>query len=145
MADIFDAATRSRIMRAIKSKNTKPEMALAVALRIGKPAYMSVSRATTRLPGKPDFVVHNALDATKLAVFVHGCWWHCCPRHWRAPKSGRNGGAAGWKKKFAANRRRDVRVRRHLRALGWRTMVVWEHERPASAAARVKRRLHALR
>ena len=52
-----------------------------------------------------------------LAVFVHGCFWHLCPRHYTAPA------AKGFRRKMDANRRRDIRVRRQLWALGWRTMV----------------------
>lgn len=148
MADVFDTATRSRIMRANKSRDTKPELALLRALRAGKPAYLFVSRPRKRgrLPCRPDFLLNHAWTGTRLAVFVHGCWWHCCPKHWHAPKSGAGkGGATGWADKFAANRRRDVRVRRQLRRLGWRTMVVWEHEDMARAATRVVRRIEAAR
>jgi DNA mismatch endonuclease (patch repair protein) len=134
MADCFDKATRSRIMRAIKSRNTKPELALARALRQALPAYIMFSRRRTRLPGSPDFVVRHVLHGRRLALFMHGCFWHLCPRHYKAPAS------AGWRRKMDSNRRRDVRVRRQLRRLGWRTMVVWEHEDPARAAARVRAR-----
>lgn len=133
MADTVDRATRSRIMRAIKGRDTKPELALAVALRAAGVRFRRQGRG---LPGRPDFVLAPP-GRPALAVFLHGCFWHCCPRHWRCPP------AARWRAKFAANRRRDVRVRRQLRRLGWRTMVVWEHEAPARAAARVRRRCAA--
>jgi DNA mismatch endonuclease (patch repair protein) len=142
MADCFDTATRSRIMRAIKGKGTKPERAFLLALRRRKPAYVFATAAKNRLPGRPDVLVHNAFTGARLAVFVHGCFWHRCPRHFKAPQSGKNG-AAGWRKKFEQNVRRDRRVRRRLRALRWRTLVVWEHEDMARAAARVIRRIHA--
>jgi DNA mismatch endonuclease (patch repair protein) len=134
MADVFDAATRSRIMRAIKSRGTKPELALARALNLAKPAYIFVSRRKTRLPGRPDLLVHHSFTGRRLAVFVHGCFWHLCRRHYKPPSG------EGWRRKMDANRRRDIRVRRKLRALRWRTMVVWEHEDPARAALRVLRR-----
>jgi DNA mismatch endonuclease (patch repair protein) len=112
MADVFDAATRSRIMRAIRSRDTKPELALADALV----AYgIRYRRDGMRLPGRPDFV----LLRSDLVVFVHGCFWHLCPRHYKPPSG------AAWREKMDRNRRRDVRVRRQLRRLGWRTMVVW--------------------
>lgn len=82
------------------------------------------------LPGRPDFVVESA----RLAVFVHGCYWHLCRLHYKAPAG------EAWRVKMDQNRRRDIRVRRQLRRLGWRTMVVWEHDDPARAAARVRRR-----
>lgn len=132
MPDVFDAATRSRIMRAIKSRDTKPELALAAALaELRVPFERPVPRT---LPGSPDFMV-NTIHYEPLAVFVHGCYWHLCARHYKPPSG------EGWRRKMDANRRRDIRVRRQLRALGWRTMVVWEHEDAGNAAARVRRRL----
>jgi len=129
MADIFDTATRSRIMRAIKSRNTGPELALLAALRRAK--LRGLSRRGRGLPGTPDFVVRRV----RLAVFMHGCFWHLCLHHYKAPA------AAAFRAKMDANRRRDIRVRRQLRARGWSTMVVWEHERPERGAARVLARI----
>lgn len=130
MADVFDPATRSRVMRAIRSKGTKPEVALAAALRDAGVAF----EQHAKLPGSPDF----AVPAARLAVFAHGCFWHLCRRHYKAPASD------GWRAKMDRNRRRDARVRRQLRRLGWWTMVVWEHEDPVSGARRVARRLERL-
>jgi DNA mismatch endonuclease, patch repair protein len=132
MPDKFDKATRSRIMAAIKQKDTKPELALAAALSALGVAYERLPRGT--LPGSPDFVV----PSVRLAVFCHGCYWHLCRRHYKPP--------AGevWLAKMDRNRRRDTRVRRHLRAMGWATLVVWEHEDAARGAARVKRRISRL-
>lgn len=139
MADTFAPAVRSRIMRAIKGSDTKPELALRAELdAMGLPGETHAQwfdRQSRRLPGRPDVVFASA----RLAVFVHGCFWHLCPRHYKAP-AGR-----GWRLKMDANRRRDVRVRRQLRRLGWRTMVVWEHEEPFRAAVRVANRVDALR
>lgn len=134
MADRVDRATRSRIMRAIKSRDTGPELRLAAALRplrkMDRWYWWSRSRAY-KLPGSPDFV----FPAARLALFVHGCFWHLCPRHYKAPA------AEGFRRKMDCNRRRDIRVRRQLRAQGWATMVVWEHEDATRAAARIQRRL----
>lgn len=129
MADRVSRETRSRIMRAIKSRDTKPELALAAALRRAGVRFRRPRKR--RLPGSPDFVV----PAARLAVFAHGCYWHLCRLHYRPPKAG-----PVWLEKMDRNRRRDVRVRRQLRRLGWLTMVVWEHEDPARAAERVRRR-----
>lgn len=143
MPDKFGADVRSRIMRAIKGKNTKPELRLAAALR-GEGVRF---RRGVKLPGRPDFVIAGrtwkhpdafGVHPPRLAVFVHGCFWHCCPRHFKAPASGVGGGAEGWRRKFADNVRRDRRVRRRLNRLGWRTLVVWEHEDPLRAARRVR-------
>ena len=70
------------------------------------------------LPGKPDMV----FPSKKFAVFVHGCFFHGCPLHYRLPKTNRK----FWARKFTDNRRRDRRVRRELNSLGWRVAVVWE-------------------
>lgn len=127
--DRVDKATRSRIMRAIRSRNTGPELRLLQALR--RQQASGYSRRGKGLPGTPDFVFRHA----KLAVFVHGCFWHLCPRHYKAPAG------AGFRAKMERNRLRDQRVRRQLRRLGWATTVVWEHEDADKAASRILRRL----
>jgi DNA mismatch endonuclease (patch repair protein) len=69
---------------------------------------------------RPDFIFRQV----RLAVFVDGCFWHGCPRHATQPK----GNASFWRKKLAANKARDRRVNRVLRAAGWRVVRIWEHE-----------------
>jgi DNA mismatch endonuclease (patch repair protein) len=128
---------RSELMARITGDDLGPETALRAALRRLR---WRVERNRRDLPGSPDVV----LPTRRLAVFVHGCFWHGCPAHYRAPRSRRE----FWLRKMEANRRRDARVRRQLRRLGWRTMVVWEHEtrRDALAAAeRVARRARSSR
>lgn len=79
------------------------------------------------LPGSPDLAfwqwVGDDGRLTGLAVYVHGCFWHGhgCARS-REPKVN----AAFWRNKVLRNKRRDARVRRECRKIGWRTMVVWE-------------------
>lgn len=132
MADRVDAATRSRIMRAIKRENTTPERNLQAALI--KASVGRWHRNGKGLPGTPDFVFMHSM----LAVFVHGCFWHLCPKHYKAPAG------EGFRAKMDRNRRRDIRVRRQLRAIGWSTLVVWEHEDSDRAAARIQRRLEKI-
>ena len=80
--------------------------------------------------GKPDFVFPKLPPSPrlrrtgKLAVFVDGCFWHECPRHFIRPR----GNAAFWRKKIATNKARDRLVNRTLRAKGWRVLRIWEHE-----------------
>jgi len=69
---------------------------------------------------RPDFV----FPKLRLAVFVDGCFWHCCPKHTTKPKNNR----AFWQRKLASNRARDALVTRTLRRAGWRVLRVWEHE-----------------
>lgn len=138
MADRFDAATRSRIMRAIKSSDTKPELRLAAELAQLGAQFVRPPKTTKKnggLAGSPDIV----FESGRLAVFVHGCYWHSCPVHYREPKTR----AEAWREHMAKNVRRDRRVRRQLNKAGWKTMVVWEHEAAAAAAKRVVRRVTA--
>lgn len=135
MADTLTPAARSALMARIRGDDLRPETALRAALRRARVYHR---RNDARLPGTPDVV----LPGPRLAVFCHGCWWHGCPRHYRAPKTRR----AFWRRKLETNRRRDARARRALNRLGWRTMVVWECEvrrDPDAAAARIARRRNA--
>ncbi len=110
---------RSAVMRAVKSRDTTPELAVRAMLRAIAPGYRLYR---TDLPGKPDIVYGRR----KLAIFVHGCFWHGhdCPRGARMPKTH----ADYWSAKIARNRARDERTLAALAALGWRTLVVYECE-----------------
>lgn len=121
-------------MRANRSRRTKPEVIIASAF---SSLGLSVVRNYTPLPGTPDVVV----VAIKLAVFVHGCFWHGCPLHYRPPKTD----AAYWKAKVATNRRRDKLARGAIERLGWRVVEIWEHEALASPLAAARRALSAAR
>jgi DNA mismatch endonuclease (patch repair protein) len=124
-----DPAARSAVMRAVKSRNTSPEMKVRALLRAIAPGYR-LHRA--ELPGKPDI----AYVGRKRAIFVHGCFWHGhdCARGARAPKAN----AAYWRAKIDRNRARDARNLESLQALGWRAMVVWECELKDEAALRAR-------
>jgi DNA mismatch endonuclease (patch repair protein) len=118
-------AKRSAVMRAVKSRDTAPELALRKMLRAIAPGYR-LHRAD--LPGKPDIVY----GPRRLAIFMHGCFWHGhdCKRGARAPKDN----AAYWNAKIAGNRTRDAANLKALKASGWRTLVVFEcalKDRPA--------------
>ncbi len=116
-------------MRAVKSRNTSPEMKVRALLRAIAPGYR-LHRA--ELPGKPDI----AYVGRKRAIFVHGCFWHGhdCARGARVPKAN----AAYWRAKIDRNRARDGRNLESLQALGWRAMVVWECELKDEAALRAR-------
>jgi DNA mismatch endonuclease (patch repair protein) len=118
-------ARRSAIMRAVKSRDTRPELLLRTMLRSIKTGYR-LHRAD--LPGKPDVVY----GPRRLAIFMHGCFWHGhdCKRGARPPKDN----AAYWSGKIGRNRARDAANLTALAALGWRTLVVFEcalKDRPA--------------
>lgn len=135
--DVFSPEKRSAIMRAVKGEDTGPERRLLAALRR---ADLAPERQVKSLPGSPDFVFKRA----RLAVFVHGCFWHGhdCPRGRRAPKTN----ADYWSAKIARNIKRDRRVARALRELGFSVSTLWECRlRDADCAAqRIARRLSAL-
>ena len=119
MTDVYSPEKRSAVMRRIKGRDTSPERQVRKALtRLG--ARYRLHRAD--LPGKPDIVI----PGRKLALFVHGCFWHGhdCARGARVPKQNRD----YWVGKIARNRARDARSREALAALGWRVEMIWECE-----------------
>ena len=113
-------------MQRQASRDTGPEVALRRALHALGVRYRLHHPG---LPGRPDV----ALPATRIAVFVDGCFWHRCPEHGRAPKNN----AGWWAAKLEANVARDRRKDEALTALGWLPVHVWEHEDPAEAARRI--------
>lgn len=124
-------ATRSHNMSRIRSSNNKTtELRMIEILRGSRIAGW---RRHAALPGKPDFI----FAAGRVAVFVDGCFWHGCPRCYQRPRSN----AYYWEQKIAANRARDRRVRRSLRAAGWIVISFWEHalSPPANVATRIRR------
>ena len=114
--DILTRKQRSEVMRCIRNKDTKPEILLRSALHRSGFRFRLHRRS---LPGSPDIV----FPGQRKVIFVHGCFWHShrC-KFGRKPASNR----AYWIPKLAENKKRDVRNRRRLTALGWHTMVVWE-------------------
>ncbi len=120
---------RSAVMRAVKSRDTGPELAVRAILRTLAPGYR-LHRAD--LPGKPDVVYARR----RLAIFVHGCFWHGhdCPRGARMPKDN----ADYWRRKIARNRARDARNVAALEAMGWRALVIFECALKDPAALRAR-------
>lgn len=116
MADIVDTATRSRMMRGIRSANTVPEKFIRSLLhRHGYRFRLHVKD----LPGKPDIVLprYNAI------VLVNGCFWHGhdCPL-FRVPSTR----PEFWANKIRKNQENDQRTGTALRDAGWRVATVWE-------------------
>jgi DNA mismatch endonuclease (patch repair protein) len=88
------------------------------------------------IAGTPDFVFARR----RLVVFSDGCFFHGCPRCGHIPKTN----AAYWRAKIARNRRRDAKVTRKLRSMGYRVVRVWEcqlRKRPAWCLKRIERAL----
>ncbi len=130
--DNLDPLRRSENMRRIRSKDTKPELVVRKLVRsLGFTGYR-IRRKD--IPGKPDL----AWIGRKLAIFVHGCFWHGhnCKEGIRKPKSS----VDYWLSKIERNRQRDHAQQATLESLGWQALVVWECELQNSGevAARIK-------
>ncbi|MFG2249106.1 very short patch repair endonuclease [Spirillospora sp. NPDC048823] len=116
-------------MRANRSRDTKPELALrSAAHRLGL-RYRVDTAPVKGLRRRADLVFTRA----RVAVFSDGCYWHGCPEHYRpARKNGQF-----WDDKISTNRARDQDTDVRLADAGWLVIRVWEHEDPAEAADRV--------
>lgn len=110
---------RSRTMRAVKGKDTKPEMTVRRMLHASGFRYRLHAKY---LPGKPDLV----FPSRRKVIFVHGCWWHGhdCARGARPAKSN----CHYWATKIGRNVDRDARHMVDLQSSGWKPLVVWECE-----------------
>jgi len=119
MNDSKASKERSRIMRAIKSKDTKPEMVVR-RLLFSKGFRYRLHDKT--LPGKPDII----FKSKNKIIFVHGCFWHGhdCKRGSRIPKKNRE----YWTQKIRKNVIRDSKHLSDLKALGWDILILWECE-----------------
>lgn len=104
-------------MSGIGGRNTKPEIVVRKALFA---AGFRFRLHRKDLPGHPDVV----LPGRRVAVFIHGCFWHSHPgcRYARMPATRKE----FWERKLAANVERDRRARDALLSAGWRVLVVWE-------------------
>lgn len=117
--DIFSSEKRSAIMRAIKGKNTAPEL---IVRRLVHGLGYRFRLHAKNLPGQPDLV----FPGRKRIIFVHGCFWHQhegCARS-KIPETNRD----FWERKLLDNVHRDVRIQNALRALGWHVLVIWACE-----------------
>ncbi len=117
MPDVFTKEKRSEVMSLIKGKGNKRTE--GVLVRIFKGQGVTGWRRHLKLPGKPDFTFRKE----RLTVFVDGCFWHGCPKCYRAPKGNRK----FWEAKITRNRKRDREVNRELRKGGWRILRIAEH------------------
>ena len=115
--DTVDSATRSKMMSAIRGKDTGPEMVVRRFLHRQGYRYR-IHRKD--LPGKPDIVIPRL----KVCIFVHGCFWHRhpgCPFA-TTPKTR----PEFWSEKFQKNVTRDLANINALEAAGWSVLIIWE-------------------
>jgi len=107
-------------MQGNKRRDTKPELVVRHMLRqLGYPGYRCDWK---KVPGHPDI----AFPGRKIAIFVHGCFWHSHEGCKYASKPSSN--TDYWNAKFERNKARDLRVQEELEAAGWNVVVVWECE-----------------
>lgn len=111
-------------------RDTAPELQLRRQMHAAGLRY----RVNLRVPGMSRRTIDVAFTRVKVAVMVHGCFWHRCPAHATQPTAN----AAWWREKIDRNVQRDDETRRHLELYGWEVVEVWEHEDSAQAAARVR-------
>jgi DNA mismatch endonuclease (patch repair protein) len=119
--DKISSERRSLNMSKIRSKDTKPE--LKVRRLLFSKGYRYRIHVSD-LPGKPDLVFVRK----RVAIFVHGCFWHCHPKEScldsKIPKSNSD----YWLKKLQRNVVRDAESLSKLQELGWRVLVIWDCE-----------------
>jgi DNA mismatch endonuclease (patch repair protein) len=109
---------RSQMMRAIKGRDTAPELAVR---RIAHKMGYRFRLHRKDLSGTPDLV----FVSRRKVVFIHGCFWHLhgC-KLTRLPKSN----LSYWVPKLKRNQDRDEKNLKALTAEGWRYLVIWECE-----------------
>lgn len=127
--------TVRRAMTAIPGRNTKPEVKLYGALRVLGVRCRRNTRPERDLRIEADFVFRPE----KVCIFVDGCFWHGCPKHFSPPKTH----TSWWYEKIQDNRERDKRKTLQLRRLGWKVMRVWEHDLAQRSLRLVIRRVKA--
>lgn len=115
--DIVSKAVRSRMMAAVKSRNTSIEKLVFWELRRSGVRFR---KHYGLLPGTPDL----AFPDRRKAIFIDGDFWH----GYRYPAWRTKIKSRFWRGKIEANRRRDRRNFRNIRELGWVVMRVWEHD-----------------
>jgi DNA mismatch endonuclease (patch repair protein) len=136
MADVYDKATRRRVMQCIRKTNTKPEILVRSVLHCLGYRFRLYRKD---LVGTPDIV----LPKYQIVVFVHGCFWHQHHCHLgKLPKSNES----YWFPKLRRNQERDASVEAGLLKMGWRVITIWECETTdrESVRALVVARLGAL-
>lgn len=119
MVDNLSKEARSENMRQIRSKNSKPELAVRSVLHQMGFRFRIHRRD---LPGSPDIV----MSKYKVAIFVNGCFWHGHNNCKKAtiPKTN----ISFWQKKIEMNKKRDEKVQCDLNEIGWKISTIWECE-----------------
>lgn len=116
-------------MKANKAKDTKPELLVRKCLRDN--GFKGYRLNYKKVPGRPDI----CFVGRKIAIFVHGCFWHRCPICSKGfPKSN----TEFWKKKFELNVLRDEKKIIKLEEMGWKVIVIWECQIKKDVAVQIE-------
>lgn len=121
--------TALKRMKAVKQKDTKPEIQLRSLLYSKGLRYRVDTKPLEALNRRADIVFRSS----KVAVFVDGCFWHGCPEHGTWPKAN----AEFWKAKIKRNQERDADTNRCLIEAGWLVIRIWEHENPEEMSEKI--------
>jgi len=116
MPDTLTKKQRSYCMSRIRSKWTAQEKKIHSYLKANKIKH----RMHPKLAGHPDIL----LTDSNTAVFLHGCFWHKCPKCYKEPKSRRE----YWLPKIKNNVKRDQKNAKILKSKGFKVIKIWEHE-----------------
>jgi DNA mismatch endonuclease (patch repair protein) len=116
MVDNLTKKQRSFCMSMIKSKWTLPEKKIHNLLKSWKIKH----KMHPKIKGSPDIILKDK----KIAIFIHGCFWHKCPKCFKNPKSKKS----YWFPKIKRNINRDKVNINILKKAGWKVVKIWEHE-----------------
>ncbi|NNH61659.1 DNA mismatch endonuclease Vsr [Rhizobium laguerreae] len=134
MTDTLLPSDRSKLMSRVRNKDTGPELAVRRALHA---AGFRFRLHRKDLQGRPDIV----LPRHRVAIFVHGCFWHghdC--RRGKLPQ----GNADFWAVKIGRNKARDAAAEEALTQAGWSVETIWQCELKSALKSLIER-LNALR
>jgi len=118
-------------MQSQKTRDTAPELAVRRILHSRGLRYRVDCRPMPEFRSRADLVFR----ASKVAVFIDGCFWHGCPEHGRRQTKANS---TYWRQKVARNAERDRRFDDALREAGWVPIRVWEHQDPADVADEIE-------
>lgn len=116
MADNLTYEQRKRCMQSNRSKWTSIEILLHNYLKGNKIKH----KMHPNIDGSPDILLVNK----NIAVFIHGCFWHKCPKCYKEPKTN----IEYWIPKIDKNNKRDKQNTRILKKQGYLVRVIWEHD-----------------
>lgn len=117
--DVLTKDQRRRNMQAIRSSNTKMEVALARSLFALGYRYRKNNKTVF---GKPDLTFKKL----KIAVFVDSEYFH--GKDWTTNKYRIKTNRKFWWNKIESNIIRDIEVNRHLKKEGWKVLRFWSKD-----------------